>query len=343
MNFKTYLQHSASQIEPALDSVLASWQKDIEKNQPMLTPLSKIFAEQCQGGKRLRGTLVKLGYELAEGKNYTAILQPAVALEIFQTAILAHDDIIDKSELRRGKPSLYQSLGGNHYGVSQTICLGDLGFFLSTELLATGDFPTEIKNQAVVLFTKIIQQTIRGEMIDILLPTQKSFTKNAIISLASLKTASYSISGPLTIGAVLAGANEKLLTQMRLFGENLGIAFQIQDDILGIFADKITLGKSNMSDIQEGKRTLLIWYAKQKANDSQKKILDTIYGKISVTKTDVAKIKEIFIQTGAYEYAVGEVLHYTQKARTYIPKLIEDSLKQNLLQDLTTFLLERKK
>jgi len=332
--FKTYLHQTAALIDQELQRELVFWQND---------PEQKAFVAQCKGGKRVRGTLVRLAYELAGGKDKSAIMQPAIAFEIFQTAILAHDDIIDKSPLRRGKPSLYQALGGNHYGISQTICLGDLGFFLCIELLATSDFSPSVKNKAIALFSQYIQQTIQGEILDIRLPIQKVITENDILSLALLKTASYSLTGPLLVGATLAGANNKFIQRLKIFGDNLGIAYQIHDDILGIYADEKTLGKSTLSDIAENKATLLIWYARQNTALPQKKILDRFYGKKNITSEESMVIQQIFYQCGAYAYAIKKRDEYTATAQNVITQLSKDSKIQSLLEKLTTDLIKRKK
>lgn len=332
--FRTYLHQTATLIDQELQKELVFWQND---------PEQKAFAEQCKGGKRIRGALVKLGYELARGKKHDAILQPAVAFEIFQTAILAHDDIIDKSTIRRGKSSLYQSLGGNHYGISQAICLGDLGFFLSVELLATSEFSSSVKTKAIALFAQHVEQTIQGELIDVRLPTQKEITEEDILSLALLKTSSYSLTGPLVVGATLAGASNSLLHNLKLFGDSLGIAYQIHDDILGIFADEKTLGKSTLSDIVEDKATLLSWYARQYAPLPQKEILHKLYGNKKITSGEAEIIKQIFFQCGAYAYAIKKRKEYVTLAQNNITKLSKDKHMQSLLESLTTVLIKREK
>ena len=343
MSFATYLSSAQEEVEKDLEVTLAAWQEKLQAQYPLLTPFITAFVEQCRGGKRVRGALVKLGYGLAGGTTNNDIITVAVAFEIFQTAILAHDDIIDRSELRRGKPSLYQALGGNHYGISQTISLGDLGFFLAAELIARTDFPPENKNKAISTFTSIMQQTALGEILDVYLPTTSEFTEEDILTIIKLKTSPYTITGPLSVGATLADADSELLGTVREFGENLGIAYQIHDDVLGIFADAEMLGKSNLSDIVEGKRTHMYWYAKKHADETQLAELNAIYGKESLTEEEVEKIQTIFKATGAYDYATGLVKEYTERASSLIPHLTKNPEQRALLEDITRFLSERKK
>jgi len=339
MTFSAYLQQRARRIDQRLFELLENWKKQyVALND--LVPLLNAFIESCKGGKRLRAALVVLGYELGKKGSNHDILQPAIAFEIFQTAILAHDDIIDKSPIRRGKPSLHFALGGDDYGVSQAISLGDLGFFLATQLIAESNFPSENKNRALGVFSKTLQQTAAGEILDVLLPKKKSIIRDDILTIAKLKTASYSFVGPLLVGSTLAGFENKNLL---VFGENLGIAYQIQDDILGIFGSEKTLGKSNTSDIQEGKVTLLLLYAQEYANNTQQKKLTQLYGKKDLTKSEKKEIEDVFTTTGAYAYATSMMRKYADAASVLIPTISKDSGIQALLKSMISFLLERKK
>ncbi|MBU1032123.1 polyprenyl synthetase family protein, partial [Patescibacteria group bacterium] len=157
-------------------------------------------------------------------KTDSSIIRVAAAYEIFHTAILAHDDIIDKSPERRGQQSLYQALGGDHRGISLAITLADAGFFLATKIISEADFPEKRKNEALKYFSSIMLNTAMGQILDI--------EKGDPLTVAKYKTAKYTVSGPLVLGAILAGARLDKLTQLDQFGEAVGIAFQIQDDIL---------------------------------------------------------------------------------------------------------------
>ncbi len=343
MKFATYLKSIAEEVEKELDESLTVWKNSIAKEYPSVSPFIEAFVDQCRGGKRIRGALVHLGYSLTGGEKVKDILQVSAAFEIFQTAILAHDDIIDKSELRRGKPSLYQALGGNHYGIAQTISLGDLGFFLATELITKSKFPDPQKYKALLFFSQTMQLTALGEILDVYSPTKETISDEDVLTIIRLKTSPYSVIGPLSIGAIFGNADEELLKKIHFYGDNLGTAYQIHDDILGIFAEEETLGKSNVSDIIEGKSTLLIWYAREHANSDQKELLDNIYGKPSLTKDEVATIQTVFRDTGAYDYAAKLVKDYTEKACSVIPELTTDPKQQELLLDIAGFLSERKK
>jgi geranylgeranyl diphosphate synthase, type I len=165
-DFKTYLKQSAEKIETELHVFSTSWNKEINQRVPELVELTQLFTHSFFGGKLLRGTLVRLGYELVQPTATPAIYKPAAAFEIVHTGFLIHDDIIDQSPTRRGKPAVHIHKD-NHYGVSQAICLGDLGLTLATKLITDSDYPVERKNSALSFFLQIVTDTILGEMLDI--------------------------------------------------------------------------------------------------------------------------------------------------------------------------------
>lgn len=344
MDFQSYLKITAEQIDQEIDRFFVSWLKEVEKTSPSLVLLAKAFADNCMGGKRLRGALVKLGYEIVNGSSDERVIKPAAAVEIFQSAILAHDDIIDKSPTRRGKPTLYHQLGGEHYGISQTIALADIGFFLAVRLIANSNFPTENKNRAISCFAETVINTGLGEVLDVELPYLKGDkVEKDVITIHKLKTSYYTIIDPLCLGAILAGGEGKLLDTFKDFGENLGIAFQIQDDILGIFGDEKVLGKSVTSDIEEGKNTTLITYATEHASSLQKDTLEKYYGKEKIDQDIHAKIKQVFIDCGALEYSKQKAQDYVNIAKEFIPAITSDPQKAQLLQQMADFLVNRDK
>lgn len=349
MNFQNYLKTAALEINQELELFLKKWHQEVLKLTPKVSDLNKSFIEANSGGKRLRGTLVKLGYEIAYGKLLMAnrrkeILKPAIAYEIFQTAILAHDDIVDLSPTRRGKPTIYKALGGDHYGISQTICLGDIGFFLSMRLILNSNFEEKRKNEGARIFTEMVISTGLGEILDIELPHLGGERREKdVLVVHKLKSAYYTIVYPLSLGVVLAKDNQELLRQIKKLGEVLGIAFQIQDDILGVFGDKKTLGKSVTSDIEEGKNTLLIIQAFKNANQKQKEILKKYYGKGKIGAREFKQIKKVFIETAALEYSQNKAERLVNQAQKIIKEMEISKNHKNLLSQMADYLVKRDK
>lgn len=215
MDFKKYLDKTAKELDREVEKILNQEIKEAKEIDEKLIPLLEAFAASCMGGKRIRGTLVKLGYELGRAHlpgvkahlEGGGILKIGAAYEIFHASILAHDDIMDQSEERRSKISLYKKVG-----IAEAITLGDFGFFLAMKIISNP------------LFAGIAFDTALGQLLDL--------KKADSVVTAKFKTAKYTISGPLRLGAVLAEANTKMIKLLEEFGENLGIAFQIKDDIL---------------------------------------------------------------------------------------------------------------
>lgn len=234
MDFKAYLKDNAQWVERILDEILLEFVKETKKANIKLSPFAKSFLNSCRGGKRIRGILVNLGYEIALPTKFNYdIYKIGAAFEILHTALLIHDDIIDQSPKRRGQPSLYMALGGNHYGISQAISLGDIGLYLPIKIITKTSFSAEPKIKALNYFSQILINTGWGQIMDMEKSPVDLSSKDKDIEFVNLyKTAKYTIAGPLQLGAILAGAEKRLVKKLGEFGENLGIAFQIQDDIL---------------------------------------------------------------------------------------------------------------
>lgn len=340
-DFQIYLKQSAAEIEKELRYFSTEWNDYIAEQLPHLKELNKRFTESLFGGKMLRGTLVRLGYELVQQKSTAAIMKPAAAFEIVHTAFLIHDDIIDQSPTRRGKPALHIHNSETHYGMSQALCLGDLGLILANRLIIESDFPDKNKLQAIAVFQKIKTDTILGEMLDVEAPRIKNRDEELIMDIHLMKTANYTIVGPLSVGAILAGADDNLLKAIKYFGEKLGVAYQIQDDILGIFGNETKIGKSTTSDIEENKSTLLLTYAVKQGTAKQKELLKKYYGKKGLTPKQQELIKNVFEETGARQYNQRKIEQLIAEAKTTIPSVTDDKTRQSLLDELCDVLLTR--
>ncbi len=229
MEFEKYLKVNAQKIESATNKLLAEFLKDAQKTNPKLVPFAKALINSCTGGKGIRGVLCVLGFELTGGRD-KEIYKIGAAFEILHAALLIHDDIMDQSLTRRGKPSLHQVLGGKHYGLSQAISMGDIGLYLPIKIICETGFSSAVKLNVIKQFSQIIINTGWGQVMDVL-TTQQKPSLNDLKFINTYKTAKYTIAGPMIIGAILGGG-EKLSKFLDQFGENLGIAFQLKDDIL---------------------------------------------------------------------------------------------------------------
>src|SRR6185503_200335 len=163
-DFEKYLLTSAVEIKKEIKNILSEWSTNVSSLTPSLTGVNNIFIKNFSGGKYVRGALVILGSEITGNKKNKDTIKIAAAFEILHTALLIHDDVIDKSTIRRGNKTIHTAFKDGHYGTSLAICLGDISFFLATKLITDSSLSSNIKNKISSEFSKIALNTILGEM-----------------------------------------------------------------------------------------------------------------------------------------------------------------------------------
>ncbi len=300
------------------------------------------LVRHSEGGKRIRAYLVALGYGLFAGlENTLDVLIPSVSYELFQTGILAHDDIIDNSDYRRFKPSMHKDFGNGHDGVSKSICVGDFGIVASIEILQKCGFSEGIKLKAITHQNKVFSATIAGELKDIEFSYADKVMEEDILDMYRLKTAQYTVSGPLVLGAILAGADMNSVNKLSEFGEAVGISFQIRDDILGMFGDESKLGKSITSDMCEGKKTVLVSHFESVANNETKDKFYSVYGKDNSGLAELETARKLLVDNGSLNYAEKLCKSYTDRAKSIIDCLNTDDDGKLLLCGLLEYMTSR--
>lgn len=298
------------------------------------------FLDFVKCGKCMRGFLVNFGYNLAKNQPQDTpptkdILLSSICYEIFETGILAHDDIIDNSPTRRNRKSMFVELGEKPVGIARAICLGDYGIMLSSFLVQYTDFSDAIKLKALKSQSEVYLKTVVGELKDVDISANKDFSKENIFDMYYYKTALYSIIGPLSFGAVLGCANEKLISEIEEIGKFLGLAFQIKDDILGIFGDSSTIGKSTNSDIAEGKSTILAQLFMDKSTSIDKEKFLANYGKgENQTPENVQTIVKLLNKYEIKKTAENELKNNIENAYR---KINNSNFSPTAKQDLTQF------
>ena len=296
-----------------------------------------------RGGKRIRAYLVYLGYCLKAGfENDDKILFPSLSFELFQTGILAHDDIIDNSDYRRFKPSMHKDLGNGHDGVSKSICVGDLGIIAAIEILQKGDFNDSAKLRVITHQNKVFSSTIAGELKDIEFSYADRANESDILDMYKLKTAQYTVSGPLVLGAILASADEEFIENLYKFGNDVGICFQIRDDILGIYGSEDEVGKSIVSDMCEGKKTVLVSHFDRTADEGTKEKFYAVYGKEASGETELALVRQLLREAGSYNYALEMCESYVKSATEVLEKMDLSDYSRELLTGLLEYMTSRK-
>ena len=332
---------------------------------PLLVRFYKDLFDFTSGGKKLRAFLVWLGYKIGSPSSSKAstvakamadrsmgkILPISFAYELTNSFLLIHDDIIDQSDIRRRKPTIHKRyenfLGpsaslraGMHYGLSQAIILGDIAFLEALNLVNSARFSQTQKLLCQKQLIDTILETCYGEALDVEY-SYKSATIDQIWQMTELKTAKYTFIGPLTLGATLGGATNKQLDDLAKFGLLTGKAFQLQDDVLGVFGDEKKTGKSTLSDLHEGKNTVLIFKARQMTKGQDKKVLEQLWGKKNGRLKDLVRVRRIIRDCGALAWCSREKQKLVGKAKVYVPKITSDVKLQNLFNQTADFVIRR--
>lgn len=308
------------------------------------------FTRMNRAGKFLRGALVNIGYSLFAAGDAAPSDALAMAFELFQTAILIHDDIIDHAKLRRGQPTIHEaytahwaqrgiavSALGEDTARSLALCTGDIGMYLAGLHITEAYADSPQLGAIMAYFHKVVLKTLYGEVIDVALPFSEqnrmddtADIRASIMEIYRLKTAWYTLIGPLCLGAMLAGADAAQIAALEQFAEQLGIAFQIKDDILGVFGDAET-GKDVGSDVSEYKQTLLYAYVREHGEKLEE--LLQYYGKAALSAADLHAVQEIFRSTGALAFAEREMHKCFASARAQLANMafLQDAQRDALL------------
>ncbi len=312
--------------------------------------VSKLITEfTLCGGKRLRPIFVIMGYRLFRNAD-ERIFRAAISIELAQSYLLIHDDIMDQSETRRGKPSLYvraRSLVNaepeivNRVSQNIAIIAGDLADALAHKALLTSGLEAENLIRANLLLSDIIETTGYGQLIDIDSAYNKNFKQNDLFRMHIYKTAKYTIEGPLMLGAILSGTNENL-APLSYYGSLLGTAFQVYDDILGLFGKEDETGKSVKSDVNEGKKTLLMLKAMEKSDDKDRAFILKCLNSGNISDTDFERLKRIVVDTGSYDYSLKIVRNMSDKAIEYLSMINGDKQVKDFLKGLAYYVIDRK-
>lgn len=264
----------------------------------------------ARGGKRIRGALVMLGYEMSGGTNKAMIVQAARAIEMLHAYMLITDDIQDRSSLRRGKPTVNahfeafhreHRLRGDpeHTGVSMGINAATAGGHAAQIILANLDADPELRLRVVSITNRTLLVTTHGQTYDIMNELLPEPNVADIDRVLEWKTAQYSFNNPLHVGMVLAGADCHATDAITPYAIHTGRAFQIVDDILGIVGNEEEVGKSPMDDIREGKQTLLMAYALSHAKAGDATFLKDMLGNQHLTVRQFDRCKAIIESSGA--------------------------------------------
>lgn len=315
---------------PTIDSLLTSFFENSIKRAKKIDKFyedlwMEMFRLHKTGGKRLRPKLVMLAYNAFAGKQQESIVPIAAAQELLHFSMLIHDDIIDRDTKRYGVLNITGSYKNRydkyvadqssqlHYANSAAILAGDLMIASAYKLINDSSVDASKKINAHSILFDSMFDVAGGELID----TEAAFRPVGSIDplkIAHYKTASYSFVGPLVTGAMLADADKASLEHLREFAVNIGIAYQLTDDLLGVFGNEETTGKSTSTDLREGKETLLIQLLRQRLSKSEQIAFEKQFGNPEITDSQTDDIRNLIISSGAKSGCEDMVDSYIDKA-----------------------------
>lgn len=320
---------------------------------PEGTDLADAFARFLEApGKFIRPSMFLFGYELKGTEPSAEIIRLALSFELLHTYLLIHDDIMDASDFRRGVPSVHRlaeeyhrthALRGDaaYFGISVAVLFGDIIATRAIELWSEALTAGVATPAARAVFDEMHRDVCWGQYVDLMAPTQKKIPSREIITMIMKeKTSKYTMTAPLMTGAVMA---EVPLDWIGDFGTALGIAYQVADDILGVYGDTAVTGKSNDSDIREGKATYLLWAALEAATPEDREIITHFYTGNERNEYAAAEVKSLFDRYNVRKKAEDIAVEYMKQALTVIDGAPIDSSAKELLSTLAHFVVERNK
>jgi geranylgeranyl diphosphate synthase type I len=315
-----------SRIDKALAGFLAdrrSWMTGVDD---ALRPVAEaVEAFVLRGGKRLRPAFAYWGYRGAGGVDSEQVVATVAALELVQASALIHDDLIDRSDTRRGEPAIHRRFAAWHrangwrgedtgFGDAVAILLGDLCLVWSDELLHRGGLDPAAVVRARPVFDEMRAEVTVGQYLDVLAQVAGNTSVEQASKVARYKSAKYTVERPLLLGAALADAPAAVQAAYSGYGLPLGEAFQLRDDVLGVFGDPAQTGKPAGDDLREGKRTYLVAAAVETANAVGRAVLTSRLGDPDLDEAGIDQLREIIATSGALARTERRIAELTDQA-----------------------------
>jgi geranylgeranyl diphosphate synthase type I len=307
-----YFAETRQRIVGTIRRFLTDKEAALLRVNPLGPDAARRLLEFSVQGKMIRGCLVQLGWALGgagNGETPEAVIVAGAAMELFQSGLLVHDDIMDRDLTRRGQPSIFHQYAERasregaadprHVGEALGICAGDVAYFLAFELISLLEAPPGVLASVLGLCARELTAVGIGQMQDVAWGAGRSTVEvNDILSMYRYKTGRYSFSLPLMTGSVMAGAANEVTAALESLGETIGLLFQIRDDELGLFGSEAETGKPVGSDIREGKKTFHYASLMAAAGPTERTGLDAIFGNPGLSDSDIAHVRELMRTLG---------------------------------------------
>ncbi len=347
-----------SAVQATLDAFVADQAVKLASISHDLVGLVDAARTAVTGGKRLRACFTYWGWRAAggdridfdeggsdrKGRPSAPVLAAAAAVELVHASALVHDDVMDDSATRRGRDAAHRAFrllpadttskaAVARFGASGAILLGDLLLCWSDELLSVSGFRPKRLAPARDCFDRLRTELVAGQYLDVLAQTEPTVGAARAMQVVRYKSAKYTVERPLQFGAALAKASPELLSALSAYGVPLGEAFQLRDDLLGVFGDAARTGKPAGDDIRDGKRTLLLARAYDGADGKQRAVLDKSIGNRDLDATGLADTQQVLRETGAVDAVETVISQLTQAALASLSgaPLRDDDAREALL------------
>ena len=342
-----------ARVDSALETFVASRSREIRAQSSDLGSLANSAEAFLRfGGKRLRPLFSYWGYRAAGGEDDDAVIVASASLELIQACALAHDDVIDESDLRRGRPAIHrewqrlhersQWTGDPHrFGVAVAVLIGDLFLSWSDDMLVTSGLSDSSLRRAYPIWHQMRAEVVAGQFLDVVEQAQARSSIERSLLIAELKSGRYSVQQPLRMGAAIAAANDACAAALDAFGLDVGVAFQLRDDLLGVFGDPAVTGKPAGDDLRQGKRTVLVAAGLESASVRQRAQLEAALGNAALGIDEVVAVQQILRSSGAEKLVESMI---SDRAERAIGRLESTSLLpagRDALRRLATAALDR--
>jgi geranylgeranyl diphosphate synthase type I len=339
-----------AQVNAVLASYLDDRAASLSQVGPELADISDAARRiVLDGGKRLRPLFTYWGWRAVRVELDPALVEAAASLELLHSCALVHDDLMDRSHTRRGRLATHSAFAAAHddrgwtgdpdvFGEAGAILLGDLLLSWADALFARTGLDAATRK----VFDEMRQLVMAGQYLDVLVQSRGEFSAVDALRVIEFKTSKYTVEGPLYLGAAAAGADQATFAALSAYALPIGEAFQLRDDILGVWGDPAMTGKPTGDDLREGKRTLLVALAMERADGPQAALLRDGLGNRDLDARAVHELRAVLVDTGALDEVEKRIAARTAQARTGLREAVISPAAREALDDLAVAASQRR-
>ena len=340
-------------VQAHLDDFLAGRRALLAELGPETEPLLDEASAAVAGGKRLRPAFCVAGWHAAGGApDDDRVVRAAASLELLQASALVHDDLVDGSDTRRGRPATHRVFAHRHgaagwhgdsdrFGAGAAVLLGDLLLTWAHEMLRGCGLDAATVDRGAPWFDRCTTEVTAGQYLDLVAQAVATTDEDFALRVIRFKSASYTVVRPLHLGAALAGGDDDLLAGLGAYGTPVGVAFQLRDDVLGVFGDPDHTGKPAGDDLREGKRTVLLARANEQAGDDERALLTRLVGDPELDSAGLRRLRELIVSTGALASTERTIERLETEALEALAALAVEPAVRAELAGLTAAALQR--